>query len=78
MIHSLIIGFGISGLTYAEQLIKNKKKFIIIDEKEPGASSVASGVYNPTVLKRYSMTWNGDQFLKYARSWSNLKPNIFE
>ena len=69
MTHSLIVGFGIAGLTFAEQLIRNKKDFLIIDDNKPGASHISSGIYNPTILKRYSITWKGHEFLKYSKTF---------
>lgn len=69
MTHSLIVGFGIAGLTFAEQLIRNKKDFLIIDDNKLGASHISSGIYNPTILKRYSITWKGHEFLKYSKTF---------
>src|SRR5690606_15546265 len=39
-------------------LMREKKSFLIIDEDKNQASSVAVGVYNPIVLKRFSLIWN--------------------
>ncbi len=69
MIHSLIVGFGIAGLTYAEQLLRNKKDFLIYDDNRLGASHISSGIYNPTILKRYSIIWKGHEFLKYSKTF---------
>lgn len=66
MIDSLIVGFGIAGLNYAEQLRQHKKKFIVLAPKEDSASHIAAGIINPTVLKRFNSVWKSDEFLNYA------------
>ena len=66
MKHSLIVGLGLAGLAYAEQLRRAGLSFHIIDEGIGGSSQIAAGIYNPTVLKRFSLSWNGDLFHSYA------------
>ena len=66
MKHSLIVGLGLAGLAYAEQLRRAGLSFHIIDGGIGGSSQIAAGIYNPTVLKRFSLSWNGDLFHSYA------------
>ena len=66
MKHSLIVGLGLAGLAYAEHLRRAGLSFHIIDGGEGGSSQIAAGIYNPTVLKRFSLSWNGDLFHSYA------------
>ena len=66
MKHALIVGLGLAGLTYAEQLYRKGLSFHIIDSGSGGSSQIAAGIYNPTVLKRFSLSWNGDVFHSYA------------
>jgi len=66
MKHSLIIGLGLAGLAYAEQLRRAGLSFHIIDGGVGGSSQIAAGIYNPIVLKRFSLSWNGDLFHSYA------------
>ena len=66
MKHSLIVGLGLAGLAYAEQLRRAGLSFCIIDGGRGGSSQIAAGIYNPTVLKRFSLSWNGDLFHSYA------------
>ena len=66
MNHSLIVGLGLAGLTYAEQLRRKGLSFHIIDKGFGGSSKIAAGIYNPTVLKRFSLAWNGSLFHEYA------------
>ena len=66
MKHSLIVGLGLAGLSYAEQLRREGLSFQIIDKGFGGSSKIAAGIYNPTVLKRFSLAWNGALFHTYA------------
>lgn len=58
-VDTLIIGLGIAGLAYAEQLRKKKRSFFVIDEGQKGATQLAAGIFNPTVLKRFTLSWRG-------------------
>ena len=40
--------------------------FIIISNEGEGSSRSAAGVLNPTVLKRYTMSWRGKEFFDQA------------
>jgi len=66
MKHSIIVGFGLAGFHFAQQLKKTNNKFLVLDQGHKGASRNAAGVFNPTVLKRYTMAWEAIQFLEYA------------
>ena len=59
-IDTLIVGFGLAGLAYAETLRRQGKSFHVIDRAQGGSSVIAAGIYNPTVLKRFNMTWQGE------------------
>ena len=63
---SLIVGFGIAGLSIAHQLRRNNISFDVIDSPENSSSLIAGGVMNPTILKRYNMSWQGKDFFDYA------------
>ena len=61
-VDTLIVGFGLAGLAYAETLRQHQHSFHIIDQANGGSSVIAAGIYNPTVLKRFNMTWKGEEF----------------
>ncbi|MDG1263933.1 MAG: FAD-dependent oxidoreductase [Flavobacteriaceae bacterium] len=71
MKHSLVVGMGLAGLAYAEQLRRKGLSFHVIDKGYGGSSKIAAGIYNPTVLKRFSLAWNGDLFHSYALPFYN-------
>lgn len=62
----IIVGLGIAGISICEQLENNNKSYIVFDSGLDTATKVAGGVYNPLVLKRFSMAWRGKEFLNYA------------
>ena len=59
-VDTLIVGFGLAGLAYAETLKQQGHSFHVIDQAQGGSSVIAAGIYNPTVLKRFNMTWQGE------------------
>ncbi len=62
----IIVGLGLAGLAFAEELIKNNKTFIVFEDSSQHSSSVASGTYNPVILKRFTAVWNGHRQLQLA------------
>jgi len=65
-VDTLIVGFGIAGLSYAEQLRRHNKSFVVVAPDEQSASHLAAGIVNPTVLKRFNAVWRAKAFLDYA------------
>src|SRR5210317_2320392 len=64
MIDFLIIGQGIAGTTLAHQLERKSYSFTIVDDNPPISSSkIASGLWNPVVLKRMKKVWRADEML---------------
>jgi len=62
----IIVGFGLAGLAFAEQLRLNAKRFVVISQLNKSSSKVAGGMYNPVILKRFTLAWNADSQLKTA------------
>jgi len=67
VIDTLIVGFGIAGLNYAEKLRQNKKEFRVIAPVNQSASKLSAGIINPTVLKRFNSVWKSDEFLNRGK-----------
>ncbi|KAB2813676.1 NAD(P)/FAD-dependent oxidoreductase [Phaeocystidibacter luteus] len=60
----LIIGQGIAGTTLSFELYKRGLSFDVVDHVKPStASKVASGLYNPLVLKRRRVVWQAHAML---------------
>lgn len=65
-VDTLIVGFGIAGLNYAEQLRRHNKSFMVMAPDQESATHLAAGIVNPTVLKRFNPVWKAKIFLDYA------------
>ena len=48
----IVVGLGLAGLAFIEELIEAKKTFIVFEDDSQTSSLVAGGVYNPVILKR--------------------------
>ncbi len=62
----IIVGLGLAGLAFSRILQKQKKSFIIFEDNSQNASLVASGMYNPVVLKRFTPVWKAANQIKEA------------
>jgi len=62
----IIVGLGLAGLAFAEQLEKNNKSYIVFEDNSQNSSLVAGGVYNPIILKRFTPVWDAIDQLKIA------------
>lgn len=78
----IIVGLGIAGISFCEQLQKHGKSFIMIDNGKEGSTAKSGGVFNPTVLKRFTAAWNASAFYPVAIDFyhqlsEKLQQNIF-
>ncbi len=79
MIDYLIIGFGLAGLNFAEQLEDGKKSYLVFENNSQYASRVAGGLYNPVILKRFTAAWKASEQLRIAIStYKNLEQKLEE
>ena len=62
----IIVGLGLAGLAFAEELENNDKSFVIFENGSQNSSRVAAGVYNPVILKRFTPVWDAHDQLKIA------------
>ncbi len=62
----IIVGLGLAGLAFVEELIAAKKSFLVFEDDSQTSSLVAGGVYNPVILKRFTPVWNAQAQLKVA------------
>ena len=62
----IIVGSGLASIMFAEQLRTHQKSFVVISDRSQQASVVASGLYNPVVLKRFTAAWNAASNLETA------------
>lgn len=62
----IIVGLGLAGLAFAEELLAANKTFIVFEDDSQTSSLVAGGVYNPVILKRFTPVWNAKGQLEVA------------
>ncbi len=62
----IVVGLGIAGISLCEQLQKLGKSFVVIDNGTEGSTAKSGGVFNPTVLKRFTAAWNASAFFPVA------------
>ena len=62
----IVIGIGLAGISFCEQLKANNKTFVVFDNASQQSSTVAGGLYNPVVLKRFTSVWKSKEQLEIA------------
>lgn len=67
MVDYLVVGLGLAGITFCEVLEENGKTFKVISDDSQQASQVAGGLYNPVILKRFTMAWKAKMQLEVAK-----------
>ena len=66
MLDYLIVGLGLAGISFCEVLEQNNKSFKTINDNSQTSSVVAGGLYNPVILKRFTLAWNAKEQLDAA------------
>lgn len=66
MLDYIIVGAGLSGICIAEELIKRGKTLIVFENNSQSSSTVAGGIFNPVILKRFTLAWNAGKQLETA------------
>lgn len=62
----IVVGIGLAGISLCEQLKANAKSFVVFDNASQQSSTVAGGLYNPVVLKRFTSVWKSKEQLDIA------------
>lgn len=62
----IIVGLGLAGLAFAEELVAQGKTFVVFEDNSQTSSQVAGGMYNPVILKRFTPVWNAKEQLDVA------------
>ncbi|MDM9631546.1 NAD(P)/FAD-dependent oxidoreductase [Robiginitalea aurantiaca] len=64
--HYLVVGSGLAGMSMTEMLIREGQRVTVFDDSSQKASMVAGGLYNPVVLKRFNLAWEGKKLMEVA------------
>ena len=64
---AFVVGFGLAGMALTQHLRARGKSVLVIDVKRPdSASRVASGLWNPVVMRRFNPAWRAAQLMPEA------------
>lgn len=69
MLDYIIVGSGLAGIAFAETLLQHNKSFVVFENKSQNSTSIAGGLYNPVILKRFSQVWNANAQLEAAHKF---------
>lgn len=73
----IIVGSGLAGISFCEQLKAHNKTFVVFDNASQQSSTVAGGLYNPVVLKRFTPVWKCKEQLDLALPmYANLEVEL--
>ena len=73
----LIIGCGLAGISFAETCSQNNKSVMVFDNNSQTSSTIAAGLYNPVILKRFSALENAqDQILLLDKFYSKIENRL--
>lgn len=61
MIDFIIVGSGLAGVSFANIALEAGKKIFVFDNQSQPSSTVAGGMYNPVVLKRFTEIWKAQE-----------------
>jgi len=73
----IIVGLGLAGLTFSEELKKHNKSFVVFENNSQQSSKVAAGMFNPVVLKRFTAVWIGKEQIDNALPFFKKLENRF-
>lgn len=68
----IIVGGGLAGISFAETAYLNNKTFTVISDISHNSSLVAAGIYNPVILKRFSLPQDSKLHLDYMKPFYDV------
>jgi len=66
MVDYIIDGLGLAGIAFCDTLEKHNKSFVVFDNASNASSLVAGGMYNPVILKRFTIAWHAPEQMEAA------------
>lgn len=75
----LIIGAGLAGIAFTETCLQNNKSVWVINNNSQNSTTIAGGLYNPVVLKRFTKIWEAEAQLEISIPfYKNLERKLNE
>tara|TARA_R110002126_G_scaffold411_13_gene2725 strand:+ start:895 stop:1932 length:1038 start_codon:yes stop_codon:yes gene_type:complete len=78
MVDYMVVGLGLAGTTFCDTLRRNNKTFVVFDDRSQTSSRVAGGLYNPVILKRFTLSWRADEQLPIATDFYTKLENFLK
>ncbi len=79
MLDYIVVGYGLAGLSFVEQLELNNKSFCVFENYSQKSSRVAGGLFNPVILKRFTPAWSAqEQLEKSIPFYRNIETKLQE
>jgi len=72
----IIVGCGLAGIAFCEKLRQNNKSFVVFDNSSQHSSTVAAGLYNPVILKRFTEVWKAQEQLDIALPYYKILESL--
>lgn len=66
MLDYIVVGLGLSGIAISRGLEKRNKQFVVFEDNSQKSSLVAGGLFNPVILKRFTLAWNANEHMKFS------------
>lgn len=77
MVEYLVVGLGLAGISFCETLEEQGRSFRVISDNSQQASIVAGGLYNPVILKRFTLAWKAhEQIEQLPLFYSKLEEKL--
>ncbi|SEL65753.1 Glycine/D-amino acid oxidase [Aquimarina amphilecti] len=77
MVDYIVVGFGLAGLSFVDKLESNDKSYLVYENSSEQSSRVAGGLYNPVILKRFTLAWLASEQLELAISvYQNIEDKL--
>jgi len=66
MLDYIVVGLGLSGIALSNHLETRKRSFVVFEDDSQTSTKVAGGIYNPVILKRFTLAWEADKQINYS------------
>lgn len=72
------MGAGLSGIAVSEELLNLGKTIKVFENHSQSSSTLAGGVFNPIILKRFTLAWQADKQMQLALPFYKALENKLE
>lgn len=69
MLDYIVVGMGLAGVSVCKSLEEQGRSFKVFENRSQRASLVAGGIFNPVMLKRFTLAWKAAEHSKTAMSF---------